>query len=92
MPGYKYSEQREGIFNEKGQILFIKVRDRVKALVTEPKAVRMDAILAGSYEGRDDWAIMACVDRLVELDEIRECKYGECAGQHRVFMLARQAM
>lgn len=89
--GYVYREQRDGLFTEGGQVLFLKVRDRTQKLLSESKAVRMDAILNGSYEGRDDWAILACVDRMVELGELTECKYGECAGQHRVFMANRQA-
>lgn len=92
MPGYVYAEQRDSLFSEGGQVLFLQVRDRVQKLLSESRAVRMDAVLDGRYDGgRDDWKILACVDRMVELKELTECRYGECAGQHRVFMSNRQA-
>ena len=36
--------------------------------------------------GSDSWMMLACVDRLVELKEIREVTGNNVAGQHRVFM------
>ncbi len=89
---YVYAEQRDSLFSEKGQVVFMRVRDRVKELLASGRASRMDALLEASWETHvEDWTILACLDRLVELEEIRECKYEECAGQHRVFMSARMA-
>lgn len=90
--GYHYAEQKDTLFNEKGQVLFMKVRDRVKELLSQGKAFRMDSLLQHSWGTvADDWTLLACVDRMVELQELTECRYGECAGQHRVFMANRQA-
>lgn len=90
--GYSYSSQKENLFNEKGQVAFMRVRDRVKELLDKGKAFRVDSLLQHSWGMHvDDWDLLACLDRMVELGEITECRYGECAGQHRVFMANRQA-
>lgn len=90
--GYLYSEQREKLFTEKGQVLFMKVRDRVKEILPTCRAFRMDVLLDAGWDVfADPWDVLACVDRMVELGELTECRYGECAGQHRVFMSNRMA-
>lgn len=38
--------------------------------------------------GSDDWLRLACMDRLVEMREIREVTEGDVPGQHRVFVAA----
>lgn len=89
---YSFASQREQLFNEEGQVLFLKVRDRVKGLLEQAKAFRMDSLIQHSWGmAADDWSVLACVDRMVELGEVVEVKYGECAGQHRVFMANRHA-
>jgi hypothetical protein len=46
----------------------------------------MQEIMNGSGGG-DTWDMLACMDRLVELGEIREVTMnGDVAGQHRVFV------
>jgi hypothetical protein len=77
MMGYNYEEQRSLLFTEAGQLTFIKVRDRVKHLLEEAGAFRMEKV-GGS------WDDMACVDRMVEIGELVEYKR-ECWGQYRVF-------
>ena len=50
------------------------------------RAIRMDACWPEGLDVADSWKMMALVDRLVELSDLAELRYGDCAGQHRVFM------
>lgn len=81
---YDYSVQKLGIFTDEGQREFIKVRDRAHKLLAEAGAFMMFSALK-DISG-DSWQMMAYVDRLVELGEIREITPANVAGQHRVFV------
>jgi hypothetical protein len=75
---YDYKQQRQRIFTEEGH------RDKTHLKVAG--AARMQEIMNGSGGG-DTWDMLACVDRLVELGEIREVTMnGDVAGQDRVFV------
>ena len=84
--GYNYQTEKPGIFTEDGQVMFLEIRDRVKRLIGQSGAVRMQEAMSGSVG--DSWKMLACVDRLVEIGELLELRYpsGEPAGQHRVFV------
>lgn len=86
MPHYEYHEQKSAIFSDSGQRMFIKIRDHTKELLAKAGAARCQEIMNGAGGG-DSWRMLACIDRLVELGEIREIKQYQCAGQHRVFVL-----
>lgn len=82
---YQYSAERGKVFTEDGQVLFLKIRDRARELMDEAGAARLDRIIQGCMG--DSWEMLACVDRLVELGEIREVTDpGAVAGQRRVFV------
>lgn len=81
---YNYQTERSKIFTEDGQILFINIRDKVKRLLKESGAFKMGNAIAGN--SGDSWEMLACVDRLVELGEIREVHQSKVAGQDRVFV------
>jgi hypothetical protein len=82
---YDYSKEKAAIFTEDGQVTFLKIRDRVRYLLKEAGAVRMQEAISGA--SGDSWLQLACVDRLVELKELRELTQpGTCAGQYRVFV------
>lgn len=84
---YKYEEQRQEIFTEHGQEMFLAIRDKSKQLLKQAGCFRMGNVISG--QTGDSWKMLACVDRLVEIGEIREIKQ-ECtvAGQHRIFVNA----
>ena len=63
--------------------MFLSIRDRVNSLLKQAGAVRMQEAISG--ETGSSWQMLACVDRLVELGEIREIT-GDVAGQYRVFI------
>lgn len=76
---YNYLELRPTIFTEEGQRRFLIIRDRAKILLKEAGAFTMARVCDCS------WEEMACVDRLVELEEIREHSLPSWRGQDRLF-------
>lgn len=81
---YKYEELKPKLFTDEGQRVFLGVRDRVKTLLKQSGAMTMAAAISGGT--CDSWLLLACVDRLVELREIREISQNCAAGQDRVFV------
>jgi hypothetical protein len=80
-----YAEIRDRLFTDEGQRTFLGIRDRAHKLLKEAGAFRLDHVTNGAVG--DSWIHIACVDRLVELEEIREVRAeGATAGQHRVFV------
>lgn len=84
---YNYQEQRKNVFTEQGQEVFLKIRDCAKALLAQSGAFMMSHVLRVATG--DSWLLLACVDRLVELGEIREITTANVAGQHRVFVSSK---
>lgn len=80
---YDYENERAKIFTEEGQEVFLQIRDNVKRILEIAGCMDMQHAIQSS--SGDSWMLLACVDRLVELDEIDELHFGSCAGQHRVF-------
>lgn len=81
---YNYQNEKTKIFTEEGQIVFLKIRDKTQHLLKQSGAIMMSNIINGI--SGDSWLHLACVDRLVELGEIKEITNGDVAGQHRVFI------
>lgn len=84
---YNYATERNYVFSEEGQKMFLEVRDKVDELLKKAGAFQMcrawEGISAGAYS---TWEAMACVDRLIELGEIREVSGPEATGQERTFV------
>lgn len=80
---YKYETERPKLFTDEGQRKFLLIRDRVKLLLKQAGAARMEEILRAG--GGSDWEGLACVDRLVELGELIELTPSHCVAQYRVF-------
>ena len=86
---YAYEEQKKYLFEEEGQRTFLKIRDKVNNLLDKAGACTMQ--MATNGVTGSDWFHMACVDRLVELEEIEEVIRPEsCMAQHRVFTMKRR--
>lgn len=82
---YEYRELRSKLFTEEGSLMFTAIRDHVKRLIRDAGACTMGAAIRGVTG--DSWMMLACVDRLVELGELREItKDSYVAGQDRVFV------
>lgn len=82
---YRYEEVRDLLFCDEGQRMFLRVRDCVRNRLSLAGAVRMEEAISNAGGG-DSWTMLACVDRLVELGEIREIPQSDVAGQHRIFV------
>lgn len=80
---YSYQKEREKLFTDEGQKLFLKIRDNVNQLLRQAGSVRMQEAIGGC--SGDTWAMLACVDRMVELGEIFELTQPNTCGQHRIF-------
>lgn len=81
---YDYAKEKSKIFTESNQVLFLAIRDNTKKLLDISGAARLQEIIA-NVTG-DTWNMLACVDRLVELGEIREITTQDTPGQYRVFV------
>lgn len=91
---YSYQTQRAEVFTEEGQRLFLAIRDRVHSLLKDAGAIRFQEATSRCLKDSglgacDSWMQLACIDRLVELGEIREIPQDNCTGQHRVFVSAK---
>ncbi len=75
---YKYENEKKNIFTENGVDMFISIRDEVRNLLKQAGAVSMACAI--SRVTGDSWTKMACVDRLVEVGEIREITQENVAG------------
>jgi len=82
---YSYKTQKPHLFTEEGQTLFLAIRDKTKELLEIAGACRCDAMINVDLGG-DSWDMLACIDRMVELGEIRELTPKATVGQHRVFI------
>lgn len=81
---YSYTVERERVLSDEGQKMLLTMWDTAQRLLREAGAVRMDALMR-DLSG-DSWMMLACADRLVELKRLREIHYGDCVGQHRIFV------
>jgi len=82
---YSYEAERDKLFTDEGQRLFIEMRDTTFRLMEEAGAARMDKMMAGL--AGDAWTMLACADRMVEIGDIKEITPSVgVAGQHRVFV------
>lgn len=82
---YRYEDIKPLLFNDEGQRMFLRVRDGVHNRLAMAGAVRMQEAISSAGSG-DSWTMLACVDRMVELGEIREIPQSGVPGQHRVFV------
>jgi hypothetical protein len=83
---YSYEAEKPELFTEDGQRMFLRVRDRVKQLLRDAGAFTCDKAMAAAGGG-SSWTMLACVDRLEELGEIK-CvrRYPDCSTQEQVYV------
>lgn len=87
---YSYQAERDKLFTDEGQRLFLAVMNSVSRSLATAGAVRATEAWKGAQFGAaDTFTLSACLDRMVELGEIREVTGHGVAGQDRVFVKAR---
>ncbi len=81
---YKYENEKAYIFTEEGSRVFLKVRDKAKHLIKEAGAATLGKLISGL--SGSTFEHIACVDRLVELGELRHIGPNDVASQHQVYI------
>jgi hypothetical protein len=86
---YNYETEKRKILTDEGGRNLMRVWDHVQKLLELSGAFKMDKAwkTIGSYY--DSHQALAYVDRLVELNYIKEIEQGSCMGQDRIFVAAR---
>ncbi len=83
---YRYENEKSKLFTEEGLAMYVAIRDRAKVLLRDSGAFTMGAVIRAASSG-ESWVMLACVDRMVDIGEIREVTKGmNVAGQNRVFV------
>ncbi len=81
---YNYETEKPWIFTDAGQRQFLKVRDFAFKTLKHAGAVSAGKLIDAAGGG-DSFKMMACVDRLVELEDLR-CVYSKGAWQQQVYV------
>lgn len=82
---YCYAHEKPAVLTDEGQREFLKVRDFVQRALNLAGAVRAQEAMCLT-SGGDSFVMMAYVDRLVELRELREVTPPGIPWQYRVFV------
>ena len=80
---YIYTEQKEILFTDVGQRGFLKVRDNVRNLLEIAGAFEAGKAWEGISES--SWFLLTCMDRLVELREIKELTPPDTCFQYKIY-------
>lgn len=86
---YVYETERPWVLTDEGQRALLKLRDWTYRQLKVGGSVRSQEMISHCPAG-DTWKQLACVDRLVELGDLREVTPAGVAGQHRVFVSRRE--
>lgn len=82
---YTYQEEKPKLLTDDGQRLFLRFRDRAQELLKISGAARAHEMMSG-FSG-DSWILLACIDRLVELGELRHVDtVAPVATQYRIYV------
>ena len=85
---YSYQVTKPSLFTEQAQAAFIKFRDNALQLLDEAGAFMSFKQFHGVSVGDTD-IMLAMLDRLVEIGDVREITGSDVFGQHRVFISAK---
>ncbi len=87
--GYCYADERNKIFTEDGQVMFLSIRDTIPRITDESGACTIASAMCGQSGGV--WQMLACVDRLVELGEIAiiENPHGKFHQHNIIFRIGK---
>jgi hypothetical protein len=86
---YDYKAEREKLFTDAGQRVFLSVRDAAFRLLKKAGAFSMPAVIQeAEFGAADSFELLASVDRMIELGEL--CEVGAAEIQmarhvHRIF-------
>lgn len=78
--GYRYLDHRQKMFTDEGQRLLLDVRDATFDLLETSGAAKVEAIIdeaAGTLGAVDSWEVLTCVDRLIEIGDLKVLRGGD---------------
>lgn len=82
---YKYEDQKQKLFTDDGQRLFLLVRDKANKKLDTSGAALMGSLIR-EFSG-DSWTLLACIDRMAEIGELIEIPNPTSKmGQDRIFI------
>ena len=89
MKPYSYADWKHVVLTDDGQRAFLAVRDFVQTALKQHGAVTAGKAMERASRLGDSFSMMACVDRLIELGEVRVVVTAtECHWQHQVLVAA----
>lgn len=83
---YDYETEKPKILTDEGQQDLIKARDWVTRILEEAGAFQMGTFMSKGPLSGDSWLMLAMIDRMVEIGDLREISLVDCRGQDRVFI------
>ena len=84
---YNYEVEKESLLaSDSGVKMFLKINNTAMETIKRCGVVYMSDAIAGNYGST--WKMFACIDRLVELGEIREITQGDVDQMNRIFSLS----
>ena len=83
---YSYESEKPALFTDEGQRMFLRIRDHVRELLKTAGAFTCGHAIDAAGSG-SSWTMLACVDRLEELGEIKRVgpAYPDVATQDQVY-------
>lgn len=82
---YDYTKERHNVFTDEGQKMFLKIRDRTQMLIKISGACTIEKIIDGKGILGDTFIMLACIDRLEELGEIRKIHRDGVSTQRQIY-------
>lgn len=80
---YCYQKERPNVFTEEGTKMLLKIRDHVNSLLKTSGAFKIGNAI--SCVTGDSWMMLACIDYLAEMGEIK-CVRNIGWGQDQVYV------
>ena len=81
---YDYEKERPKVFLPETQAMFLRIRDRAFALDGQAGCATLEKIISGCTG--DSFTMIACVDRLVEIGELRKVPQQNVASQYEIYV------
>lgn len=89
---YSYAKEKPVVFTEEGSRDVLRVLKFAQKMLEQAGAVRAGELMGAAKHVSDTWGLMACIDRLVELEELFEVTDpAKVCWQHRVFIKGQRS-
>ncbi len=80
---YCYETEKPAVFLPENQAMFLSIRDKAFRLFELAGCATLENIISG--QTGDSFTMIACVDRLVELGELRAVNVPIVASQYQIY-------